>query len=171
MSSPSPETDNRIAAVFGSKSAAESLASELVKSADVSEQRINVIAPKDHEFNRKLEGSSQKIGKRMLKDHIIWGIGGLTFGAVVAGILVSFGPELTRQNPVFTFIALISPGIFSGLFISGLLSLRPDHDMTNEQVRSAAQKGEWTVVVSLDDSDSKESILNKIRSAQPVKII
>ncbi|WP_232364936.1 hypothetical protein [Salinimonas marina] len=76
----------------------------------------------------------------------------------MAWLLVSFGPALTQNNPLFTYIAMISPGIFIGLFIAGLISLRPDRSEVIDTVRHAIRRKHFAVIVNLKQSQSPARI-------------
>lgn len=83
---------------------------------------------------------------------------GLLVGLLFAFILVEFGPALTQQNPLFTYIALISPGIFTGLFIAGLLGLRPDRSQIIQTVRHAVRRKKVALVINLEKSQSVSDV-------------
>ena len=68
------------------------------------------------------------------------------------------GPALTQQNPLFTYIALISPGIFTGLFIAGLLGLRPDRSQIIQTVRHAVRRKKVALVINLEKSQSVSDV-------------
>lgn len=144
---------DQLAAVFDSQSEADSSV-ETVKDAGISADQITLIHPLDPHFNEKLEQESEKIGKSLWRSHLLLGTGGVIAGLIAAMLLVMFGPELTQNNPMFTFIALISPGLFIGLFIAGLLGLRPDRDEIIQTVRSAVRRKKFALIIDLKKSQS-----------------
>ncbi len=97
----------------------------------------------------------------------------LVVGLVTAFLLTLFGPALTQQNPLFTYVALISPGIFIGLFIAGLIGLRPDRNQVIQTVRHAVRFGKVALVINLEksQSSSKVSQLLKLHTDKVVESI
>jgi hypothetical protein len=59
---------------------------------------------------------------------------------------------------MFTYIALISPGIFIGLFIAGLLGLRPDRNQIVQTVRHAIRNKQVALIISLKQSQSVKEL-------------
>ena len=90
--------------------------------------------------------------------HLLLGSVGLVVGLVAASLLTLFGPALTQQNPLFTYVALISPGIFIGLFIAGLIGLRPDRNQVIQTVRHAVRFGKVALVINLKKSQSSSKV-------------
>lgn len=148
----------QLASVFATKTLATRVIEQLVKTTDVTPQQVMLIEPDDSEFSRKLEGDSKAIGKMMWYSHLLLGVAGLAVGLITAYLLVNIGPALTRQNPVATYIALISPGIFIGLFVAGLLSLRPDRTQLIEVVRQALKARQYAVVVNMREGQSVATV-------------
>ena len=144
----------QIAAVFESEQDAHESVTVLTSKGNVDAKQIILIDPQDDDFSRKIEDDSEKLGKHMWYSHLWLGVGGLLLGLGVAWLLVSFGPALTQNNPLFTYIAMISPGIFIGLFIAGLISLRPDRSEVIDTVRHAIRRKHFAVIVNLKQSQS-----------------
>jgi len=65
---------------------------------------------------------------------------------------------LTQNNPLFTFIAMISPGVFIGLFTAGLFNLRPDRTEIIDTVRHAIRRKHFAVVVNLTKSQQASQV-------------
>ncbi len=150
--------NTQLASIFAEQDKAKYTISEVIRHTPVAPEQITVISPNDPDFNRKLEGESRELGKMMWYSHLILGGAGLLIGMIVAYVLVEFGPALTQNNPLFTYVAMISPGIFIGLFVAGLLSLRPDRTEVIDVVREAVRNKHYAVIVNL-------------RKGQPVDII
>ncbi len=163
----------QIAAIYDTAEEARLSADELNHDTDIGPQQIVVINPDDTHYSEKLEGSSRKIGKSMWNSHLFLGGVGLIAGLVAAFLLVTFGPALTQQNPVFTYIALVSPGIFIGLFAAGLFSLRPDRTEIIDTVRHAIKTHHYALVVNLkrNQSAAKVAKILKRKSSQVVEAI
>lgn len=147
----------QVAAVFDSQTEADDSV-QTVRDAGIDSEQITLIRPMDSHFSEKLEQQSQKIGKKLWRSHLMLGTAGLLVGLLAAFVLVMFGPELTRNNPMFTFIALISPGLFIGLFVAGLLGLRPDRDEMIQTVRSAIRRRKFALVIDLKKDQSSSRI-------------
>ncbi|WP_100656440.1 hypothetical protein [Alteromonas flava] len=163
--------DPRVGAIFSERSQAKSAARQVTNNTALDGEQVHVVAPNDQQFSRKVEGKSKPIGQNMLAQHLMWGSAGLLMGMLVALLLIAYGPAFTQQNPLFTFIALISPGLFIGLFVSALFSLRPNHDVMNEQLRAAASKKQWSVVVHLTDKVDRAHVVSVIKDSGPRSII
>ncbi|NVK54407.1 MAG: hypothetical protein HWE26_02225 [Alteromonadaceae bacterium] len=148
----------QVASIFDSKETAKDAIDTVVRSTDVDSQQITLVQPGDTEFNRKLEGDSKALGKMMWYSHLILGASGLAVGFIVAYLLVSFGPALTQQNPLATYIAMISPGVFVGVFVAGLLSLRPDRTQIIDVVRRAVKSSKYAVIVNLRHDQSVSDV-------------
>ena len=155
--------NNQVAAVFDSQSDADSSV-QTVRDAGIEPEQITLIRPMDTHFSEKLEQESRKIGKSLWHSHLIFGSAGLLAGLFAAFMLVMFGPELTQNNPTFTFIALISPGLFIGLFIAGLLGLRPDRDEIIQTVRSAVRRKKFALIIDLKKEQSSSRIRKLLSS-------
>ncbi|GGF66111.1 hypothetical protein [Alteromonas lipolytica] len=153
-----PAENVQIASVYETERSARQAIKHVVDSSSIDAEQVTLIEPGDSEFNRKLEGDSKALGKMMWFSHLLLGAAGLAVGLITAYLLVSIGPALTQQNPTFTYIALISPGIFIGLFVAGLLSLRPDRTQIIEVVRQALKAQHYAVVVNLREGQSVAKI-------------
>lgn len=161
----------QIASVFESKENAHRAIQNVVKTSVIEAPQITLVEPGDTEFNRKLEGDSKALGNMMWYSHLILGAAGLIIGLIVAYFLVEFGPALTKQNPLFTYVAMISPGLFVGIFVAGLISLRPDRTKIIEVVRKAIKSKHYAVIVNLRRGQSASDIsdLMKRYSSQVVQ--
>lgn len=148
----------QIAAVFDNEQQARDSLAELEEATEISRAQVTLIDPNDAHFSEKLEGDSQKLGKHMWHAHLLLGALGLVIGMLVGWLLVNFGPALTRNNPLFTYIAMISPGIFVGLFIAGLVSLRPDRSEIIDTVRHAIRRKQFAIVVNLKKNQSVKTV-------------
>ncbi|GGW87701.1 hypothetical protein [Alteromonas halophila] len=148
----------QLAAVFDSHDEAEATARQLEADCSVSSEQIVIMDPGEAHLSDKLERDAGSIKKKMLNSHLLLGFIGLLAGLILAAILVTVGPALTQQNPVFTFIALISPGFFIGLFAAGLFSLRPDRSALIDTVRHAVKEKRSALIVNLKRSQSVDSV-------------
>ncbi|MFC4700447.1 hypothetical protein ACFO4O_09780 [Glaciecola siphonariae] len=149
--------DSRIAGIFNSRDKAVSAKEMIVNKFELNPAAAKVIEPGSKAASHKLEGSSDKIGESMLWLHLLYGSLGLFAGLGLGWLLVNFGPNFTQLNPTFTYIAMLSPGLFIGLFLSGLLSLKPQHDAVNQAAVAAVNNKEWTLIIKLDNEHTAKS--------------
>ena len=159
-----PKDQIQVAAIFENKLMAKKTIQQLTNSTDVSTDQVAFIDASDTEASEKLERESRSIGKNLWHSHLLLGGVGFLVGILAAFLLVSFGPELTKQNPLFTYIALISPGIFTGLFVAGLVGLRPDRSEIVQAVRHAIRRNHVAVVINLKKSQSASDIASFLHS-------
>ena len=141
----------KVAGVFEQKSSAQQAVNALQNEGGFSSEEVDLIAPNDANFGEKVEPDNKGIAGTFLGSHIILGCGGLVVGLILAGVLSVFGPALTASSPLMVFIALPTLGVFIGLLIAGIFSLRPDHDGIINQTRDATNHHQWTVVVQVKD--------------------
>nr|WP_136250469.1 hypothetical protein [Ningiella ruwaisensis] len=164
--------DNRLAAIYSSREALVSAKQKLISKLAIKQQSIEVIEPKDDAKSYKLEGESKPIGMKMLWVHLVYGAVGIAVGLMVGWLLVNYGPEFTQLNPTFTYIAMLSPGLFIGLFLSGLVSLKPQHDKLNQSVVKASKEDEWTLLIKLDECEcDRGDVEDVINGTETKKII
>ena len=148
----------QVAAVFSSKQEVQEALVMVQDQTSVESSQIEIIEAGDPNMSEKLERSSTSIGKSMWSSHLTLGSLGLLAGLAAAFLLTQFGPALTQQNPLFTYIALISPGLFIGLFIAGLIGLRPDRNEVIQTVRHAIRYGKVALVINLKKSQSSSKV-------------
>ena len=153
----------QVAAVFTSKRKVQEVLEIVQEETSIEASQIEIIEAGDPNMSEKLERSSASIGKSMWSSHLLLGSVGLVAGLVTAFLLTLFGPALTQQNPLFTYIALISPGIFIGLFIAGLIGLRPDRNQVIQTVRHAVRFGKVALVINLQKSQSSSKVSQLLR--------
>ncbi|WP_414827617.1 hypothetical protein [Alteromonas sp. H39] len=152
----------QVAAIFDSEKEAKRSANELTKNTAIKAGQITLVDPNDNKLSRKLEGPSKPIGKSMWHSHLALGGAGLVVGLLAALLLTQFGPALTQQNPLFTYIALISPGLFIGLFVAGLIGLRPDRTEIINTVRHAVKEQKYALIVNLKESQSANAVTDAL---------
>ena len=146
---------HKVSAEFDSQMAADG-ATERLELAGIPRGQIRVIRPNDPHMGRKVEPEVQGIARSLVKAHVMFGLIGLVVGLVIAGVLVTVGPMMTRSSPGMTFIAfgLVCPVL--GLLLAGAVSLRPDHDPLIAKARTAKDSGRWTVVAHCASVEQQE---------------
>jgi hypothetical protein len=163
--------DDRVAATYETKDDIHQAKIVLTRKLGIRESRVKIIAPSDNMEGVKLEGKSKKIGTNMLMLHVRNTLLGLVMGMIIAFLLVQYGPALTQNNPMFTYIALISPSIFIGMFFAGFRSLKPEHDIINQHAVKAQQEKYWTLLIETKDMDiSKDAICEEIKHTHCVEL-
>jgi uncharacterized membrane protein len=156
--------DDRIVAVYDDNKEANDAKAKLSTELNINTDKIDIVAPKDKGISEKLEGKSSPIGKQMLTAHFLYSIASFLLGMLIALLLVSFGPALFANNPLFTFIAFVSPGIFMGIFYGGLRSLKPERDPVNQAVVQAKEKSKWTLLINTNKVDvPKQEIVSLLQ--------
>ena len=155
--------DLQVAAVFSSKRKVQEVLEVVQNQTSVAASQVEIIEAGDPNMSEKLERNSASIGKRMWSSHLLLGAIGLICGLLAAFLLTQFGPALTQQNPLFTYIALISPGLFIGLFIAGLIGLRPDRSEVVQTVRHAVRYGKVALVINLRKSQSSSEVSHLLK--------
>jgi len=149
-----PSNHVQVAAIFEDKAAAQKTIKQLTNTKDINADQVSLIDATEDALSEKLEKESKTMGKRLWHSHLALGVLGLVSGLIFASLLVSFGPALTQQNPLFTYIALVSPGIFTGLFVAGLIGLRPDRSEIVQIVRHAIRRNNVAIIVNLNKNQS-----------------
>ncbi|BFT30196.1 hypothetical protein D210916BOD24_13720 [Alteromonas sp. D210916BOD_24] len=158
-----PNDELQVAAVFETKQKAQQTLTMVQNNADVDLSQVELIQGNDPRFSEKLERDSRLIGQRLWSSHLLLGTFGLVQGLIVAYLLTQYGPAFTQQNPVFTYIALISPGIFIGLFVAGLISLRPDRDELVQSVKHAIRYGKVALIINLRKTQSAKDVVSVLK--------
>jgi len=129
--------------------------------------KIKVIAPKENNVSEKLEGKASKVKSEMWSLHVICGLLGFIGGMVLAYYLTTFGPQWAQQNTGFTYLALVSPGLFIGLFIGGFLSLKPERDTVNQEVVKGNEDRNWTLIVDTENTPlERNDVLEEIEQTR-----
>ncbi len=153
---------HKVSAEYNSKQAAEEAVQSLVDNAQLPRNQILVVQPHDPNMARKIEPEVKGIARTLAKSHTVLGIGGLLFGLLLAAVLVTIGPVMTRSSPMFTFIALGFLFCFLGLILAGAISLRPDHDLLIGKTRAATESGHWTVIAHCADLEEQTRVKRAI---------
>ncbi|GFD77385.1 hypothetical protein KUL118_02470 [Tenacibaculum sp. KUL118] len=153
-----PDKELQVAAIFSSNKKVQEVIQIVTDNTNIEGSQIEVIEASDPNMSKKLERNSESIGKSMWTSHLLLGSVGLAVGLLTAFLLTQFGPALTKQNPLFTYIALISPGLFIGLFVAGLIGLRPDRNEVVQTVRHAVRYGKVALIINLKESQSAANL-------------
>lgn len=147
---------HKVSAAYNSQPLAEQAVKSLAEHAHIPREQIKVVQPNDPHIAHKLEPEVGGVRRTFVKSHLVFGISGFVVGIIVAVLLTTMGPPITRSSPVFTYIAVIFLFTLIPLLAAGLISFRPDHDPLIAQTREATQSGQWTVVVHCIDTEQQE---------------
>ncbi|MCB1842634.1 MAG: hypothetical protein KDI09_06690 [Halioglobus sp.] len=153
---------HKISGEYESEDAARHAAELLINNAGLPETQVRVVEPGDPSLSRKVEPESRGIARTLVKSHITLGLAGLVSGLVLAALLVTFGPALTRSSPLQTFIVFGALFSMTGLILAGAVSLRPDHDPLIVKTQHAARSGRWSVIAHCADFEEKARAKNTI---------
>jgi hypothetical protein len=152
-----------VAATFPNRAAAVDAAATL--QAELPQAGVDLIHPHDVNLARKLEPESQGIWRTAGRSHLVLGLAGLVFGAVVAATLVSSGWPAAVQSPMLATLFLSNLGLFAGLMVAGLLTLRPDRSRVFTSIRERIISGEWAVVAHPTSPSQSERAIASLQKA------
>lgn len=138
---------SKIAAAFDTQQEAEHALESLRTAADFGSGQLQLVAPFEKDYGRKLEPESQGVARTAAKTHLILGPIGLVLGVLVWIVLFAMDMAVIRSSPLVSAIAIIFFMTVAGLLLGGLLTARPDHQRVIQEVRSATEAGKWSVVV------------------------
>ncbi len=156
------EFPHKVTAELSSRESAEAVMEEVAEDPELRSARLELVEPGDERLGKKLEPENRGIARSALKSHLVLGLLFLIAGLSIAWLLVTFGPPVTRSNPVEVFIALALVPTLVGMLLAGALTLRPDHDPMIYATRRAADAGYWTVVVHCKDEDQKQRVTHLV---------
>ena len=142
-----------VSGIFCSEAEAKNAVESLVKEGDFESSHIDMVAPDDKEFEKKIEPESDGVGTTLFKSHIILGATGFLAGLLMAAFFTVLGPKFIQSSPMFSTIAFGLIGLFLGLIVAGVITLRPDHDGVINDTRQAIRSGLWAVVVHTADRE------------------
>lgn len=140
------ESTTLIAALFGDENRAKEASARLRDDAQLADHQIRLVRPDDPALGRKLEPETQGIWRTARRSHVWLGLAGLIVGLVVGAALYAFGLPAFVSSVVLALAACALLGLFGGLLLAGLLTMRPDHDLVIERVRDESASGGWIVV-------------------------
>lgn len=155
----------KLCAIYENQHDAETAAESLVNNAGLLRDQVKVVHPGDSDLSHKLEPERRGVKRTLFKSHLILGGSFFILGMLIAAYLSVYGPPLMSSSPLMTFIAFGVMGLFAGLLLAGLISIRPDHDVLINKTRGAAKKGRWTVIVHCKNEQEKENAKTFVKSS------
>jgi cysteine synthase len=129
------------------------------------DMRVDLVQPHDPSFARKMEPEAQGIWRTFVRSHAVLGPIGLVLGVVTAVTLVVLGVPAFASSPLLAIVAAALFGLFGGLMLAGLLTLRPDRDLVTASIRQAVEAGCWAVVAHPVDPAQLQRTAHELRLA------
>jgi hypothetical protein len=152
-----------VAATFSDQATAAEAATEL--RADLPQVEVDLVRPRDADFARKMEPESTGIWRTAIRSHLLLGPAGLLVGALAAATLVGLGWPAAASSPMFTFLFLATLGLFAGLMLAGLLTLRPDRSRVTLSIRRRSRTGQWAVVAHPRSPAQSDWVVDRLQKA------
>ena len=140
-------SSSKLAAAFASRTAARAAADALVAHTDVTSAQVRLVEPDEPDIGIKLEPEGGNIWRTIVLAHARLGVLGAVAGLIVFAILALQGVRFVTSSPWAAGGAFVFFGTTAGLFLGGLVSLRPDHARYIDAARAAQADGRTTVVV------------------------
>lgn len=143
----------KVAALFSSKSAAESVIRQVKDAAGLDDPQVYLMGPTDESalnsnaFSRKLEPETTGIWRTLIRAHVVTGMAGVIAGILVYLGFIVAGSVAVQSTPGMSLVAMVFFGGLIGLLVGGLLTARPDHARVINAVRRAIRQGRWAVVI------------------------
>ena len=154
-----------IAAMFADAERANRASARLRDDAQLSAAQVRVVEPGDPEFGRKLEPETQGIWRTARRTHVWLGLAGLVAGLLLGAALYGAGVDAFVSSASIAFAACALLGLFGGLLLAGVMTMRPDHDIVIERVRDAAASGGWIVVAHPADSTATARVEEALKQS------
>jgi hypothetical protein len=152
-----------VAATFADRLSAADAAAEL--RADMPQTEVDLVRPRDADFARKMEPESQGIWRTATRSHLVLGPAGLVLGAAVAATLVTLGWPAAASSPMLATLFFATLGLFAGLMLAGLLTLRPDRGRVTLSIRRRNRAGQWAVVAHPTSPAQLQRAIVRLRKA------
>ena len=113
---------SKVACIFNNIETAKAAQEKLIKQGNFKVEDIKIVRPDDAGISKKIEPGDSGIATTLANSHIIFGIGGLLLGLLVAAILITLGPNMFKSSPLLVSLALAFVGVMLGLMIAGGVS-------------------------------------------------
>lgn len=157
-------SNSKLVAVFDTAASAQVAASALYAGMALQSSQVQIILPGEPQAARKLEPESRGIWRTIVVAHARLGLIGAISGALAFAALYWIGIQFITQNPWAASLILIGYGGVAGLFLGGLMVLRPDHDRYIQAARDAQKAGRAALVLhalSRNELAAADEILRK----------
>lgn len=155
---------SKVAAVFASEDRARQVAAQLPATLGLPQTQVRLVTPHDRHPGRKLEPENQGIVRTMIRAHAWLGALGAIVGALVFAVMWALGVGMVVNAAKAAAFACVVFGTFAGLFLGGLVSLRPDHDIYINRVLEALKDDQCAVVVHALSHEQSESARKELEA-------
>lgn len=150
-------SNSKLAAVFDSARSARAAAEALAEALGLQPAQVQVITPDEPRADAKLEPESHGIWRTIVLAHARLGIlGGIVAGLVFA-LLWMLDVPFISSSPQAAGLVMVGFGIVAGLFLGGLVALRPDHDRYIQATHDAMDARRTTVVVHAFSTEQQKA--------------
>lgn len=150
-------SNSKIAAVFGTTSAARAAAAAVIQALGLQPVQVQVITPDEPRADAKLEPESRGIWRTIVVAHVRLGIVGAIIGALAFGVMMWLGVLYIVQSPWTAGLVMTGFGAVAGLMLGGLVALRPDHDRYIQATHDAMAERRTTVLVHAFSAEQKNA--------------
>jgi hypothetical protein len=156
-------TPNLVAAGFDSVLDARSAARSVRRDGRI-KARVSVVMSRDQNRSDTLAPDSVGIWKTLVRSHVVLGGLGAITGLMASVWLMAFWPA-AASSPWLSMLFIGSIGLFSGLMMGGLLTLRPDHGLVADRVSEWLSEGRVAVIVHPVDEATTRRVFDALTTA------
>jgi hypothetical protein len=146
---------SKVAAVYPLAIDAQLAARDVKALPDMQDRQVQVVAPYDREWGRKVEPEGVGIWRTAIRAHVTCGVLGLVAGVLLFVAFYASGTQAVLSSPGMSLVAMVLFSTMLGLIVGGALTVRPDHDAVVSTVRQAVTAGRWSVVVHPTTRDQR----------------
>ena len=140
------QANTKLLAVFDTEAALHDCV-QLLESEGADPNQLARIAPDDPHYSSKIEPESKGIERTAIRSHLSFGIIGFIVGLALWAALYAAKITLIIETPGRSLIPFLFFGAALGGLAGGLMTLRPDHLVVIEGVKSAMREGKWSLVI------------------------
>lgn len=127
--------------------------------------QYDLVSPNEKNYAFKLEPEAKGIARTAVKAHVVFGFIGLVVGLGIWGILYMSHIAIVQSSPWLTLIPALFFGAAFGMMLGGLVTLRPDHQLTIQTVKNARKNGHWSLVVHTRSEEQSEKLMQEFSKA------
>lgn len=158
-------SNSKVAAIFSSPAQAQLQADRVRTALGLAGSQVQVLTPKDHRPGSKLEPESHGIFRTMLWAHAKLGAIGAVVGVIAYLVMRMLAIPMIVNSPGLSFGVLLAFGAVAGLFLGGLVTLRPDHDPYVFKVLGALREGDSAVIVHAFSTEQRDQARQMLETA------
>ncbi|MQP77210.1 hypothetical protein CQ393_15110 [Stenotrophomonas sp. MYb238] len=140
-------SNSKLAAVFPAQAPAQAAAADLVEQLGFQPAQVKLLTPDTADVDIKLEPEGGGIWRTIVLAHLKLCVLGALAGAAIFAAMLLAGIPFVENSPWTAGGWWVLYGAIGGLFLGGLVALRPDHDRYIQAARKAVAAGRSAVVV------------------------